>query len=117
VRKGRSSRLQEHLRHSESEMKNYFKMLCITIPLKEDNGNLSGNMFRFVREPRHIPRIGERISVLPGKSLEVTDVIYDGPGIRSIHLYLEPLQQEFQKDLENTLSLQGKHSWRKAISR
>jgi hypothetical protein len=97
-------------------MKNYFKMLCITIPLKDDDGNLSGSMFRFIREPRHIPQIGERIFVLPGKSLEVTDVIYDGPGIRSIHLYLEPLQQGFQKDLESTLSLRGKNSWKKSTS-
>ena len=84
-------------------------MLHMSIPLIDDNGDLSGSMYKFIRMPRHIPRIGERIYLLPMKSVEVTDVSYDGPGIRSVSLTLEPLQQVFQRDLEA-------HSWKKSTS-
>jgi hypothetical protein len=95
-------------------MKRFILKVFLKIPFVDENDNSCGGMFRIVKNPVHLPRVGESIYVLPDIYLKVTDVRYSAPGLNLISITLEPLLKKYQKDLEKTPSLKGAHSWMEA---
>jgi len=89
-----------------------FRVL-ISLPLVDEENKSKGVMYRWLfRYPRYLPRIGERIYVRPGLAPKVQEVQFDGPGLFLVHLWLEPVSNSYRGEIENTVSLKGKRTWK-----
>lgn len=87
--------------------------LLLEIPLVNAEGNPVGRMLKSLpRKPKYLPRVGEKVYVLPSKFLEVKEVIYQGLSLYMVHLVLESLDEKFRRELETLPSNSKDSYWR-----
>ena len=92
--------------------------VLLDLPLIQENGEIDGSVCRFLsRSPKHLPRIGESVFLLPGITAKVQDIKYDGSNFFSVHIVLEPISASYEAQLLALSHLKGKDKWTKSYSR
>jgi len=93
-------------------------LLFIYLPLIDDQGKEVEKLVRLrKRAPKHLPRIGESVYVLPKTSLKVQDVKYSGVNWQFIAITLEPISASRKAELESVPYLKGSDRWEVSHSR
>lgn len=98
-------------------MERFILKVFLYIPLVDENGNSCGGMSRIIRNPTHLPRVGENVYVLPDIYLKVTDVHYSAPNLNLIRLTLEPLLKKHKTDLMNAPLTKRANFWTEVTAR
>lgn len=74
-----------------------------------------GHIYKiYKRTPKHLPRIGESIYILPNLYLKVEDVSYSGHAINVISIQLEPIPARYVEELvkdRSKLALKAHSGW------
>jgi hypothetical protein len=68
----------------------------------------------YKRTPKHIPRIGELIYILPNFDLKVESVTYSGHALNVISIQLEPIPARYVEELvkdRSKLALKAHSGW------
>jgi len=89
--------------------------LFITVPLVDDQGESRGTMTRMdSSKPKNLPRIGERMYLLPDLSPRVADIQYSGNNLWLTTIILEPISVTYQEKLESIPKRRGTSGWSKS---
>jgi hypothetical protein len=89
--------------------------LFVTVPLIGEQGEPKGMMTRMdSSKPRNLPRIGERMYLLPDLSPKVADIHYSGINLWLTTIILEPISVTYQGELENIPKRRGTAGWSKS---
>ena len=92
--------------------------VLVDLPFIQENGEVDGSVCRFLsRSPKHLPRIGESVYLLPGITAKVHDIKYDGSNFSLVHIVLEPISVSHQAHLLALSHLKGKDKWRISYER
>ena len=85
---------------------------CIQIPLENEKQEYKGTMSMYQsKRPKVLPRIGERIYLLPELSPVVVDIIHMGENQYFSKVILEPVSEVFRKQLETKPPLGKSTRW------
>jgi len=91
--------------------------LFVKVPLVDDQGESRGTMTRMnSSKPKNLPRIGERMYLLPDLSPRVADIQYSGINLWLTTIILEPISVAYQEKLENIPKRRGTSGWSKSYS-
>jgi hypothetical protein len=92
--------------------------LFVKVPLVDELGDLKLTMIRMdSSKPRNLPRIGERMYLLPELSPKVADIQYSGINLWLTTIILEPISASYEKDLEKIPKRRGTSGWSKSSGR
>lgn len=85
---------------------------CIQLPLEDEKHEYKGTMTMYQsKRPKVLPRIGERIYLLPELSPMVADIIHMGENQYFIKVILEPASEVFRNQLEAKSPLSKSTRW------
>ena len=85
----------------------------IQVPLENEKHEYKGTMTMLQsKRPKVLPRIGERIYVLPGLTPRVVDIIHMGENQYFTKIVLEPVSAELRKQLETKPPLGKSTPWK-----
>lgn len=97
---------------------NSLTKVLVDLPLIQENGEIDGSVSRFLsRTPKHLPRIGESVYLLPGVTAKIHDIKYSGSNFSLVHIILEPISVFHQANLLALSHLKGKDKWRISYER
>ena len=89
--------------------------MLVEIPFLDENGDAYMPLYRTIsRKPKHLPRIGESVYVLPNFHTKVKNVMYSGSNFSVIHILLEPIPFSRREELQTLPNLKGIDRWRPA---
>lgn len=90
-----------------------FPTFLIELPLVDENGLSKGSMWRTPRHmPKHLPRVGESLYVLPEIALKVQEIKYSGFHYNWVNLRLEPIEASYRNSLETQPSGKRDERWK-----
>jgi hypothetical protein len=88
--------------------------LFVKVPLVGEQGEPKGTMTRMdSSKPKNMPRIGERMYLLPDLSPKVADIHYSGINLWLTTIILEPIAATYQVQLESIPKRRGTSGWSK----
>ena len=88
---------------------------AVKVPLIDNQGQIKGTMIRLdTSKPRNLPRIDERMYLLPDLSPKVADIQYSGINLWLTTIVLEPISDSYQSDLESIPKRRGTSGWSKS---
>ena len=91
--------------------------LFVKVPLVGEQGESKGTMTRMdSSKPKNLPRIGERMYLLPDLSPKVADIHYSGINLWLTTIILEPISSTYQAELEKIPKKRGTSGWSKSFS-
>lgn len=90
-----------------------FPIFIVEVQFIDENSQLVNRLTRSLsQKPKYLPRIGERIFLLPDVFPKIQDIRYSGINYQLVHIILEPIPASYFEVLLNSPGLKKDDKWK-----